>query len=85
MVVIALSSGMGRGEILELRWSDVDLEWKQITLQRTKNRERRRIPISDELLEALRKLPRHVDTKLLFPGRRKRNQPRTFRWRSKRR
>lgn len=37
VVVLALSTGMRRGEIMKLRWSDVDLVRGQIMLKETKN------------------------------------------------
>ena len=41
VVVLALSTGMRHGEIMNLRWSDVDLAKGRIILQDTKNGERR--------------------------------------------
>jgi integrase len=38
IVVLALSTGARQGEILNLRWGDVDLERKVIRLEKTKNR-----------------------------------------------
>ena len=74
IVWLALSTGMRRGEILGLRWPDVDLKRRHITLHQTKNGERRGVPILPavaELLEAHGKI-RRVDTDLLFPVKGKR-------------
>ena len=81
VVVVALATGMRRGEIMGLRWKDVDLENRLITLEKTKNRERRGIPVSDALFTELTRLPRHIDTDLLFPSPKKRNQPADMSWR----
>ena len=46
IVVLALSSGMRFSEILGLRWQDIDLERQILILYKTKNKERRTIPIA---------------------------------------
>ncbi len=70
IVVLALSTGMRQGEILNLTWKDVDLEKQRIILQETKNGERRTVPLSGHVLDLLRDLfeKRRTDTFLLFPG-----------------
>jgi integrase len=75
--VLAISTGMRKGEILSLSWSDVDLAKKSITLQETKNGERRSVPLAGEAYKLLKKLGkvRNIDNNLLFPGKRKRKQP----------
>ena len=55
----ALFTGMRQGELAALRWSDVDLERRQIVVQRsfkgpTKAGDVRYVPILDELLTVLR-------------------------------
>lgn len=67
LVVMALATGMRQGEILGLRWDDVDLGRRLFVLHHTKNRERRGIPISAALVDELRALPRRIDSPLLFP------------------
>lgn len=54
VVILALSTGMRRGEILNLKWSDVDLDRSAILLQTTKNGERRFVPLVGVTLELLR-------------------------------
>ena len=69
MVLLALTTGMRRGEILGLRWVDVDLKRRQAVLHKTKNRERRSVPLVQrvvQLLEAHAKV-RRLDTGLVFP------------------
>lgn len=71
IVVLALSTGMRQGEILNLRWSDVDLNRGRMILHETKNGERRAVPLlgyAQELVNQLSKI-RRIDTDLLFPGR----------------
>ena len=71
IVVLALSTGMRQGEILNLRWPDVDLNSGRIVLHETKNGERRVVPLLGRARELLRELSkvRRLDTDLLFPGR----------------
>jgi integrase len=59
IVITALHTGMRRGEILNLRWDNVDLVHGFILLDRTKNGERREIPINNTLRETINRLPRN--------------------------
>ncbi|MBX9903972.1 MAG: site-specific integrase [Burkholderiales bacterium] len=70
IVLMALTTGMRRGEILGLRWPDVDLERRLIVLQKTKNGERRSVPAVPEVAALLREYAkvRRLDTDLLFPA-----------------
>jgi integrase len=54
MVIMALNTGMRKGEILSLKWSDIDLKNRMITVKKTKNNETRMIPINGILYHALR-------------------------------
>ncbi|MEC4747220.1 site-specific integrase [Methylomicrobium sp. Wu6] len=69
-VILALSTGMRQGELMGLRWPDVDLKVGAIILHETKNGERRRVPLSGLALELLHEHAkvRRLDTDLLFPG-----------------
>ena len=71
IVVLALSTGMRQGEIMNLRWPDVDLKQARIILHDTKNGERRVVSLYGHALELLRKHSkiRSLKTNLLFPGR----------------
>jgi integrase len=71
IVLLALTTGMRRGEILGLRWADVDLERRLIVLNKTKNRERRSVPIVPAVLELVhehRKV-RRLGNDMVFPNR----------------
>jgi integrase len=72
LVVLALSTGARRGELLGLTWKDVDFERKVIVLHATKNDERRATPMVAHALAERRKLSkvRRIDTQMVFPGRR---------------
>ena len=54
MVLFALTTGMRRGELLGLRWQDVDLERRVAVLHNTKNGDRRSVPIVPEVAALLR-------------------------------
>ncbi len=69
-VILALSTGMRQGELMGLKWQDVNLKDGFIILHETKNGERRRVPLASHGLELLREHAkvRRLDTDLLFPG-----------------
>jgi hypothetical protein len=48
VVVLALSTGARKMEILSLRWCDVDMQRQIITIDKTKNGERRVLPQAEE-------------------------------------
>lgn len=54
IVVLALSTGMRQGEILNLAWPDVDLKRGRLTLHKTKNGDRRGVLLAGYALELLR-------------------------------
>jgi integrase len=64
--MVALHTGMRLGEILGLRWGDLDLRHRLISITKTKNNERKTIPINENLYEELLKLPRHMTSPYLF-------------------
>lgn len=69
VVILALSTGMRRGEILTLKWGDIDLDRGAILLQTTKNGERRFVPLVGIVLDLLKS--RHVNqstNSLIFPS-----------------
>ncbi len=76
IVMLALSTGMRQAEILNLKWSDVDLNFEpdkgqgRVILHETKNGEIRQVAIAGLALQLLKNLytSRRLDTQLLFPG-----------------
>jgi integrase len=70
IVVLALSTGARRGELLSLRWPDVDLQRGMLTFQETKNGERRSTPLVGHAAKHMRAFSkvRRLDTDLVFPG-----------------
>ncbi len=53
IIIFALNTGMRRGEILALRWDDVDLACGTLVVMKSKNRERRTIPLNKSVFELL--------------------------------
>lgn len=69
-VVLALSTGARRMEIFGLSWNEVDFNRGVITLDETKNGERRVLPLTGHALELMKQHSkvRHVSSALVFPG-----------------
>jgi integrase len=70
IVLTALSTGARKGEILNLRWPDIDLNQGRITIHDTKNNERRSVPLAGPALDLMRRYAkvRRIDTGLVFPS-----------------
>jgi len=56
IVAMALTTGMRKSEILNLRWSDVDMVNRLITIRKTKNNHMKRMPINRILYSTLNRL-----------------------------
>lgn len=66
MVLIAIETAMRRGELLSLKWENVDLKKRTAFLQITKNGESRTVPLSTRAVSLLEALPRSIDGRV-FP------------------
>ena len=53
ILFVAISTGMRKGEILNLQWKDINFEENYLVVRNSKNYESRDIPISDLLKRAL--------------------------------
>jgi len=56
IMLAALKTGMRRGELLGLKWKDVDLEHGNISVRRTKSGKLRMIPMHPDMAESLARL-----------------------------
>jgi integrase len=56
LVLVAISTGARRGELINLKWDDVDLKGARAIVRETKNGETRSLPLVGKALEALRAL-----------------------------
>jgi integrase len=66
VVITALNTGMRKSEILHLTWDRVDLKNRLILLDKTKNGERREVPINNTLFQTLSGLTRHLKCGYIF-------------------
>jgi integrase len=58
LVTVALNTGMRRGELIALRWKDIDLVNCTVAIRRAKSGEGRRLPINEQAHEVLSKMRR---------------------------
>jgi integrase len=68
ILTMAYHTGMRKSEILHLTWNKVDLKKRFIYLEAadTKDKEKRSIPISDELLATLQDIPKAIHDSHVF-------------------
>jgi integrase len=66
IMLTALYTGMRKGEILRLEWSDIDFEHGFIHIRGPKGGQDQKIPLNDSTKAVFEKLPRTHD--LVFPG-----------------
>lgn len=70
ITIFALSTGMRRSEILDLEWPYVSVERRTATIMKSKNGERRTIPLNKRALEILKKKAkvRYLKSSFVFPS-----------------
>ncbi|MBP9853519.1 MAG: site-specific integrase [Candidatus Omnitrophica bacterium] len=66
IVILALNTGMRKGEILGLKWRDIDIKRNIITILDTKNGEKREIYMNEQVKTALIRTPKHPDSQFIF-------------------
>lgn len=69
IVLIALCTGARLGEIQGLIWADVSIKRKTVTFRKTKNKDTRTVPITDQVIDRLKAQAkvRFFDCELVFP------------------
>ena len=69
MFRLALLTGLRRGELIKLSWSDFDPERKTLLLRDTKAGKDQLLPISEDAIQLLLDHPRHPNnSSLVFPS-----------------
>lgn len=66
IVIVALNTGMRKGEILGLKWRDVDIKRNILYLHDTKNGEKREVPINEQVKTVLIKTRKHPQSEYVF-------------------
>ena len=67
-IALAAFTGMRRGELLGLRWMDVDLAGRRIYLRETKNGSLRVAPVNELAFRVLASLPQGAPADPVLPG-----------------
>ena len=65
LVLAAITTGARRGELLNLRWNDIDFERQTAYVQTTKNGQPKVLPLTDDVVKELIKF-RQQDGSLIF-------------------
>ena len=66
VITLALNTGMRRGEILNLKWENVNLRENYIEILEQKNGEHSTIPLNAPAVEVLRMIPCPLDSGYVF-------------------
>ena len=66
IIIVALNTGMRKGEILNLKWEDIDFRQKIIYLLETKNNEKREIPMNQVVFDTLLKVRKPPNSPYVF-------------------
>jgi integrase len=67
IIVVAIETGMRCGEILSMRWEDVDFINRRVLLRDTKNGDSRQVPLSSRVKTILEQLSSRTTGDLVFP------------------
>lgn len=68
IIIVALNTGMRQGEILNLKWKDIDFKERIITVWETKSKEKRYIPMNEVVLQTLLNIDRNPESEYVFNG-----------------
>lgn len=71
IVELLILTAQRRGEVVGMKWSEIDQNEKLWTIPgtRTKNHRTHRVPLTDTVLQLIDSLPCHVDSPYVFPAR----------------
>lgn len=71
IILLDILTGLRLGEMLALKWSDIDEENKQIVLHRTKQGRKHYVPLTDDAMKIIWDIPELHGNPYLFPGHKK--------------
>lgn len=66
IVIVAINTGMRRGEIFGLKWKDIDYNRRLIYLYNTKNGEKREVPMNEDVINTLISVRKHPESPFVF-------------------
>jgi integrase len=66
-LMVALHTGMRKGEILNLKWQEIDFKRKVVTVVKSKNDQKRTIPMSNTLFNTLNSIKVRDISSRVFP------------------
>ncbi len=66
LMVFSVATGLRRGEVLSLKWEDVDLPKRLVTIRHTKSKQDRVIPLNDIALALLKGKVGRSNCRLIF-------------------
>lgn len=66
MVILAINTGLRKGEILNLKWHDIDIKRGIIYVLNSKNNERREVVMNEWVKKTLIAVPKHPDSHYIF-------------------
>lgn len=67
-LLVVLFTGLRKSEAAQLKWGDIDLKAKTLTVEETKNHQPHTLPLSDYLYELLTRRRQQVSSEYVFPG-----------------
>lgn len=70
MILVAMNTGLRRGELFGLRWADVNLAGKVLTVtaDTAKSQKTRHVPLNPEALDVLKRWKKQGGSGLVFPS-----------------
>ena len=77
LVLLAITTGARKGELMNLRWKDVDLDRQTAYIETTKNGQPKVLPLTDEVVAELRRF-KDQEPELIFNSQIKPDKPYEF-------
>lgn len=68
VVLVALNTGMRRGEFVKLRWQDVSFSERFATVRENKGKRNQHLPLNQSVIKVLRRLNGRKSGDYVFPG-----------------